>query len=77
MPDEKKDLDNRTCTQTLVDCLEEFGKSEAKRVLVIYINEADEICWSTNGRYSFVQVLGMLECVRARVGAKFLEGFDK
>jgi len=76
MLDDPEDLDSRTPTQTLMDCLEDFGKSEPTRVLVIYTNEDHEIAWPTNGTYSYTHLVGMIECVKARLLAGFLKGFD-
>ena len=70
---EEKTPEVRSPTQTLMACLEDFGASEATKCLVIYTNEAGDICWSSSGPYHFSEVIGMLECVKARVMRKFLE----
>lgn len=36
----------RTATQTLLSALEDFGESEPRDCLVIYNNEAGDLCWS-------------------------------
>ena len=71
-PDEKTP-EYRSPTATLVNCLEEFGVSEPKKVLVIWTNEAGDLCWSESGPSHFCQNIGMLECVKARFMANFLE----
>lgn len=70
---EEKTPEQRTPTETLVHCLEDFGQSEPLKCIVIYTNESGDICWSSSGPYNFSQIIGMLECVKARVMKKFLE----
>jgi len=53
----------RSPTETLVYALEEFGKAEPLDVLVIWIDENGEICWSQSTRSRAI-ALGMLEMVR-------------
>jgi hypothetical protein len=74
MPEESKPPapEHRGPTETLVSCLEEFGESEPERVLVIWVNEAGDLCWSTNGPYKHTHIIGMLDCVKARVMQRFL-----
>ena len=71
MPDEKTP-EVRTPTETLVWCMEDFGAAEPERVLVIYTNSDGDLCWSSSGPYSYTHILGMLECVKAKVMEKFL-----
>lgn len=71
MPDEKTP-ELRTPTETLVKCLEDFGESEPTKVIVVYLNVDGDICWSMSGPYHYTQVIGMLECVKAKVMEKFL-----
>ncbi len=71
-PDEKTP-EQRSPTETLVKCLEDFGDSEPQRVIVVYVNEAGDLCWSASGPYNFTHVVGMLECVKAKVLEKFLQ----
>ena len=72
MPDEKTPED-QSPTETLIHCLDDFGASEPTRVLVIYLNVAGDICWSSSGPYHFSAIIGMLECVKAVVLKRFLE----
>ena len=72
MADEKTP-EVRTPTETLVKCMEDFGESEPTKCIVIYLNVGGDICWSTSGPYNFTQIIGMLECVKAKVMEKFLE----
>lgn len=53
----------RTATETLVAVMEEFGQSEPKDVLVIYTNEAGELCWSCSTDAVSVK-LGLLEACK-------------
>lgn len=71
-PDEKTP-ELRSPTETLVACLEDFGKSEPTKVVVVYVNVDGDLCWSTSGPYNFTHVIGMLECARAKIMEKFLE----
>ena len=71
-PDEKTP-ESRSPTETLVSCLEDFGKSEPTKAFVIYVNVDGDICWSSSGPFSYSQTLGMLECVKARVLTNFLK----
>lgn len=52
-----------TPTSLLMDCLEDFGVSEPTHVIVIYINEAGDLCWRSTST-SFTQKIGMLELTR-------------
>jgi hypothetical protein len=72
VPDEKTP-EQRTPTGTLMRCLEDFGESEPARVLVIYTNEAGDLCYSSSGPFSYTHIIGMLECVKAQVLEKFLK----
>ena len=53
----------RTGTETLLACMEEFGTSEPKDLLVIYTNEAGELCWSCSTD-SVTTKLGLLEACK-------------
>lgn len=53
----------RTATETLVACMEEFGVSEPKDCLVIYTNEAGDLCWSTTTDSTVVK-FGLLEACK-------------
>jgi hypothetical protein len=75
LPDEKTP-EERSPTETLVWCLEDFGASEPERVLVIWVNESGELCWSSSGPYKYTHILGMLECVKLMVQDKFREVED-
>ena len=70
-PDEKTS-EFRSPTETLVRCMEEFGVSETKKLLVIWTDEQGDLCWSESGPSLFCQNIGMLECVRAKIMEKFL-----
>lgn len=72
MPDEKTP-EVRSPTETLVKCLEDFGISEPSKVIVVYTNEAGDLCWSVSGPYNYTHVIGMLECVKAKIMEKFLQ----
>ena len=72
MPDEKSP-EERTPTETLVWCLEDFGNAEPQRVIVVWTNASGELCWSSSGPYNYTHVVGMLECAKARVLAKFVQ----
>lgn len=71
-PDEKTP-EIRTPSDTLIHCLEDFGLIEPERCLVVYTNANGDICWSFSGPYSYTQLIGMLECVKAMVLKKFIE----
>lgn len=71
-PDEKTP-EVRSPTETLVWCLEDFGSSEPDRALVIWVNSNGDLCWSSSGPYAFTPIIGMLECVKAKIMEKFLQ----
>lgn len=49
----------RSPTETLMHCLEEFGKEEAVECMVIWTDESGDICWSCSTD-SQVTKLGMV-----------------
>jgi hypothetical protein len=53
----------RTPTELVMKCLEEFGQCEAVNALVIWTDEAGDICWSATTD-SQVQKFGMIEFVK-------------
>lgn len=55
----------RTPSETLVSALEDFGQSEPKNVIVIWINEDGDLNWSKSAPLGFSETVGMLECVKA------------
>ncbi len=59
----------RSVTETLVAVMEEFSASEPKECIVIYTNEAGELCWSSTSD-SMVTKLGLVECCRQYLIAK-------
>jgi len=71
-PDDKVDA-VRSPTETLVDCMEDFGEAEPNKLLVIWTNEAGDLCWAESGRSSFIENIGILDCVRAKLMEKFLQ----
>ena len=71
LPDQKTP-EERSPSETLIQCLESFGEAEPTKAIVIYTDVAGDICWSVSGPFHYSQVIGMLECVKARVLAKFL-----
>jgi hypothetical protein len=72
MADEKTP-EFRSPTETLVHCLEDFGISEPKKLLVIWTDDGGDLCWSESGPSHFCENIGMLECVKAKVMEKFLK----
>ena len=66
----------RTPTETLLACLTRFGEAEPKRVLVVWTDEAGDLCWSISGTRSYTAMIGMLECVKAVLMAEFMEARD-
>ena len=71
-PDEKTP-EERSPTETLVRCLEDFGESEPTKCIVIYLNVDGDLCWSVSGPYHYTQIIGMLDCVQAKIMDKFLQ----
>ena len=55
----------RTPSETLMNCLTDFGEAEPTRVLVIWTDVDGNICWSTSAPRSVTAQVGMLECVKA------------
>lgn len=48
MEDGRDPFDKRSSTDILMNALEEFGKSEAKSVMVIWTDEAGDVCICSN-----------------------------
>jgi hypothetical protein len=71
MADEKTP-ELRSPTETLVRCMEDFGESEPKKVLVIWTNTDGDLCWSESGPSHFCENIGILTCVKSRIMQKFL-----
>ena len=63
----------RTPTETLMACLTRFGEAEPTRVMVMWTDEAGDLCWSLSGSRSYTAMIGMLECARAALMKEFLE----
>jgi len=63
----------RTPSETLMSCLTDFGEAEPDRVLVLWTNEAGDICWSTSSPRKLSAIIGMLECAKAVLTKEFLE----
>lgn len=72
-PDEKT-KDERTPAETLMWVLKDIEKIPAGRLMVIYTNLDGDVCWSSSGPYSYTHMVGLLECVKAMVKAKFMQG---
>lgn len=53
----------RTATETLVSVMEDFGDAEPKECIVIYTNEAGDLCWSTTSDSMTIK-LGLLEACK-------------
>jgi hypothetical protein len=70
MSDSAPDV-KRSPTDTLLSCLEDFGESEPKRVLVIHTNTAGELVCQTSSPYSMVEILGMLEFAKTIIVSRF------
>lgn len=64
---------NRTPSETLMHCLEDFGIDEPTKVVVLYLTQGGDICWSESGPKTFSLTVGMLECVKAIYTKKFME----
>ncbi len=60
MSDEPKET---TPSELLMECLERFGACEPLQALVIYTDEAGNICWNSTTT-SRSQQIGMLELTR-------------
>lgn len=71
-PDEKTP-EVRSPSETLIRCLEDFGRDEPTKILVLWITSGGDMCWSESGPSNFSQNVGLLECVKARYLKKFLE----
>ena len=63
----------RSPSETLMTCLEEFGKAEPTRVMVIWTDETGDLCWSTSSPRLLSQMIGILECAKAALTREFLE----
>jgi hypothetical protein len=53
----------KTPTATLMGVMEEFGKSEPIDVVVLWIDESGEFCWSQSTRSRSI-LLGLIEMVK-------------
>ena len=55
----------RTPTKVLLDCLEDFGRSEPLEVVVCWINEAGDLM--VTGNVKRVHAVGLLRCAERHV----------
>ena len=62
----------RSPTETLITCLEDFGADEPKDVIVIYTTKSGDIAWSSSVS-NFSIKLGLLEFCKACILKKALE----
>ena len=63
----------RSPSETLMTCLEEFGKAEPTRGMGIWTDETGDLCWSTSSPRVLSQMIGMLECAKAALTREVLE----
>ena len=62
----------RTPSETLMNCLTEFGEAEPTRVIVVWTDEKGDLCWSVSSPRSVTAQIGMLDCVKALMMQTFL-----
>jgi hypothetical protein len=59
----------RTASEALIHVMEDFGESEPKDVLVIYTNQAGDLCWSSSTDSQTIK-FGLLEmCKQSMIKA--------
>lgn len=63
--DQHSDTKMRTPTDTLMLCLEDFGRAEPDIVIVLYTNQEGEYCYSTSAYDRLSHLVGLLECCKA------------
>lgn len=56
----------KSCTQVLIDVMEDFGSAEAQKVLVIYMDSEDFVRWRSN-HLSEHEKIGLMEVVKAAI----------
>lgn len=66
-----QDKKNITPSQVLMNCLEEFGACEPTNLMVIWVNEAGDLCWQSTAM-PLSQGVGMLEVTKKCILAKLL-----
>lgn len=54
------DKPHETATATIMRAMEDFARSEAKFIAIVYANESDELMVYTNAKRT--QLVGLLEC---------------
>jgi hypothetical protein len=62
----------RTPSDTLISCLEDFGEDEPKKVIVLYTTKGGDLCWSVSGPDTYTETVGILECAKTVILKKFL-----
>lgn len=62
----------RTATETIMNVMEEFGNSEPKEMIVIYINTEGDLCWSATTD-SIVTRFGLVEACKQALISRFRE----
>lgn len=67
---ENEIIEKQNSTEVLMGVLEDFGRAEADRVLVVYLNAAGEVCIRHNTDY--IEMAGMAAYVTARVTMKMM-----
>ena len=62
----------RTASELLIHCLEDFGNDEPEHALVIYTTKSGDIAWSSTSTH-VSQRLGMVEMVRTLMKKKLTD----
>jgi len=62
---------SRQATDTLMRAMQDFGESEPKWAIVIYLNENDELCWMRSDM-SVTMAMGALELVKTAIQRDWL-----
>lgn len=67
-----KPVKTSTATEAVMRAMEQFGESEPKFAIVIFVNEKDELHWLRSNT-SCTTTLGVLEAIRAQVLKDWLD----
>lgn len=55
-----------TPSQLLISCMEDFGRSEPTVAIVVYLNQAGDICWRSSTDHT-TTCIGMLELTKVLI----------
>jgi len=59
---------SRSASETVIKVLEEFGNSEPKYLICIWVDESDDVCISRTQITNVTMQLGLIESAKMMIG---------